>query len=102
MSAIGSVIVIVDQFFLAAVSRRDLRRSSGEWYVGRGPGLLSPRALGHPGQLAAVRHVPQADPAEAELAEHGAGTPAPLAAGVAADAVLGLAGRLDLECCLGH
>src|SRR3954451_10892233 len=49
-----------------------------------------------------MRHLPQADPAQAELAVDGLGTATALAAGVATDRELGLAGRLDLECSLRH
>src|SRR6476469_9676506 len=54
-----------------------------------------PRALGDAGQLARVRHLPEADAAQAELAVDGLGPAAALAAGVAAHLALRLAGRLD-------
>src|SRR3954453_8625993 len=99
MSAIGSVIVMVVSFSLDVVSRRvarrDLERSGWGWSP-------SPAGLGHAGQLAAVSHLAQADPAEAELAVDGLGTPAALAAGVATDGELGLARRLHLQCSLRH
>src|SRR5690349_20556861 len=104
MSAIGSVIVMA----VAALSHRgfaapgsgDLQRFVCSSDSGSG-GLL-PAALGDAGQLAAVRHLAQADPAQAELAVDGLGTAAALAAGVAAHLELRGAGRLDLEGCLGH
>src|ERR687888_1151821 len=43
---------------------------------------LLPRALGHAGDHALVRELPQTDPAEAELAEDGARAPAAVAARV--------------------
>src|SRR3712207_6503836 len=95
MSAIGSVIVIGDQFSLAVVSAGGPAVSVG---IRRG----SPAGLGDPGQLAAVGHLPQADAAEPELAVDRLGSAAPLAAGVGAHRELGLAGGLHLEGCLGH
>src|SRR5918993_2267528 len=94
MSAIGSVIVMSGT-------------SSSGWFPRGGPVPLrgrvrSPRALLDTGQLAAMGHVPEADPAQAELAVDGLGPPAPLAPGVGADAELRLASLLDLECCLCH
>src|SRR4051812_41016036 len=65
----------------------------------RGP---SPAGLAHAGELPGVRHLPQADPAQAELAEDRVRPTAPLAAGVAADRKLGLAGRLVDQSLLGH
>src|SRR4051794_6608729 len=53
-----------------------------------------PAGLGHAGQLAAVGHLAQADPAQAELAVDGLGTATALAARVATHRELGLAGRL--------
>src|SRR3954471_12773392 len=101
MSAIGSVIVMAYWALLAAVSVRDghatdLRRGRGclaqapGWSLSiagysRRPAL--PAGLGDAGQLAAVRHLPEADPAQAELAVDGARTPAARAAGVAAHSV---------------
>src|SRR5918998_5483485 len=94
MSAIGSVIVISGT-------------SSSGWFPRCGPApfrgrVRSPRALLDAGQLAPVRHVPEADPAQAELAVDGLGPPAPLAPGVCAYAELRLASLLDLERCLCH
>src|SRR5215210_5465439 len=76
MSAIGSVIVI--------------------------GGLLSPAGLGHAGNLAGVHHLPKADPAQVELAVHGARSPATSAAGVGPHLELRLALLLLDERCLGH
>src|SRR5450432_2987458 len=83
--------------FLAVVSHRlvkdrgDLRRSEG-----------LPATFGDAGQLARVRHLAEADPAEAELAINGMGTPATGAPGVAGHLELRLCGRLDLQCILRH
>src|SRR5918997_5452681 len=102
MSAIGSVIVMAVRPFLhrgfapasqarpAAIVCRLMRRSG------------SPGGLGDARQLAAVRHLAQADAAQAELAVDGLGAAAALAAGVAADRELGLAGGLDLQSSLRH
>src|SRR4051794_17710017 len=102
MSAIGSVIVMVRWSSLfcgfprtgpSAVfgdrAGRAARRARVEirWVV-------LPGGLGDAGELAAVSHLPQADPAQAELAVDGLRTAATLAAGVAADRELRLAGRL--------
>src|SRR3954452_12461415 len=104
MSAIGSVIVMVCGASLAAVPRAlglgDLARglsANGGARVGVLPGRLA-----HAGELPGVGHLPQADPAQAELAVDGVRSPAALAAGVAADRELGLAGRLVDERLLGH
>src|SRR5450759_2401464 len=76
-SAIGSVIVMGLQPSLIGVSEprlgADLRRS---WL---------PAALGHAGELAAVRHLAHADAAEPELAVHRVRTSAPLAPRVGTD-----------------
>src|SRR4051794_15773584 len=96
MSAIGSVIVMMCSFskwFRSARGGSDLLRTRGCW---------SPAGLGHAGQLAAVSHLAQADPAQAELAEDGLRAAAALAAGVGADGVLRLASGLDLESGLRH
>src|SRR3954454_4465362 len=95
MSAIGSVIVMVLVFLLAWFPGRSRTSDGGGWC-----GL--PARLGHAGQLAAVGHLAQADPAQAELAVDGLGPPTALATGVAADRELGLAGRLDPEGSLRH
>src|SRR6476659_8789317 len=112
MSAIGSVIVMAARPFLhrgfapasqvrpAAIV---VRSGSVIEEVAQQPSRnRSPRGLGHAGQLAAVRHLPQADPAQAELAVDGLGPAATLAAGVATHRELGLAGRLDSQSCLRH
>src|SRR5687768_5954386 len=79
-SAIGSVIVMGRQPFLAGVSARwcGSRRTTGAQTFGV---VVLPGALGEPGQLAAVRHLTDADAAEAELAVHAVRTSAPLAPG---------------------
>src|SRR5215467_13968060 len=56
--------------------------------------VLLPRALRHARDHALVGELPQADPAEPELAEHGARAPAAVAAGVVAHLVLRGAGSL--------
>src|SRR4051794_14836693 len=61
-----------------------------------------PAGLAHAGELPGVRHLPQADPAQAELAEDRVRTTTPLAAGVAADRKLRRAGRLVDKSLLGH
>src|SRR3954470_12722541 len=115
MSAIGSVIVMAYWALLAAVSVRDghatdLRRGRGclaqapGWSLSKvasaGSGL--PAGLGDAGQLAAVRHLPEADPAQAELAEDGARTPTTRAPGVGAHGVLGLPARFGDQSLLRH
>src|SRR5687768_5914008 len=114
MSAIGSVIVMACGASLAAVPHvsRMLRwswacRRTVERWCGQGerPGRVGrelPAGLAHARELPGVGHLPQADPAQAELAEHRVRATAPLAAGVAADLELGLAVRLLDESLLGH
>src|SRR3954447_255314 len=132
MSAIGSVIVMASGASLAAVPHapglgdlaRGLSAIGGAWvsyWNGRrrtgtarlqGPAARgacrgeqpgpSPAGLAHAGQLPGVGHLPQADAAQAELAEDRVRPPAPLAAGVAADRELRLAGRLVDQSLLGH
>src|SRR4051794_3792664 len=97
MSAIGSVIVMA---FSALSPLRFRTRVSGRPVAIVGGGL--PGALGHAGQLAGVRHLPQADAAQPELAVDGLGPAATLAAGVAAHRELGLASGLDLQSSLRH
>src|SRR5918998_245149 len=63
---------------------------------------LSPGGLRDAGQLALVGHLPQADPAQAELAIDRLGPAALLAPGVGAYAELRLAGLLDPEPCRRH
>src|SRR3954466_13571213 len=77
MSAIGSVIVI-------------------------GSPPPSPGRLGDAGDLPGVRHVAEADAAEAELAIHGLRSPALPAPRVRAHLVLGLPLLLLDQCLLGH
>src|SRR5215207_249386 len=119
MSAIGSVIVMVCGASLAAVPHAlglgDLALGlsaisgasvrPGQWVPGpveRSSRRNSPAGLAHARELPGVGHLPQADPAEAELAEHRVRTTAPLAAGVTADRELRLAGRLVDQSLLGH
>src|SRR3954468_20257671 len=120
MSAIGSVIVMACRASLAAVPHASCAGLSAiggalvRGWNGRpvsGPTLslrrvgrtgCLPAGLAHAGQLPGVGHLPQADPAEAELAEDRVRAAAPLAAGVAADRELGLAGRLVDQRLLGH
>src|SRR5690625_1790970 len=90
MSAMGSVIVIGPQPFLAAVSLADLRRSR------------LPAALRDTRELAGQGHLAQADAAQSEFAVHGPGTPTPLAAGVATNSELWLAVGFVDERGLGH
>src|SRR5579872_4137934 len=75
MSAIGSVIVMAN-------------RPSSPWFPCGTCGVLVwvlPAGLGDAGQLAAVRHGPEADPAQAEPAVDGPRAPAARAPRVAAD-----------------
>src|SRR6476646_4287858 len=64
--------------------------------------VVLPAGLADAGELPCVRHLPQADPAQAELAEDRVRTTAPLATGVSADGELGLAVRLLDQSLLGH
>src|SRR3954452_10929302 len=64
--------------------------------------LLLPAALGHARDVAVVRELAQADPAQAELAEHGARAAAAAAARVRAGLVLGGARLTDALGKLGH
>src|SRR5947209_5186333 len=57
--------------------------------------VLLPRALRHAGDRTLVGELPQADPAETELLEHGARAAALVAAVVLARLVLRRTGRLD-------
>src|ERR1039457_616208 len=100
-SAIGSVIVMtVSVTFLAVVPCSGLPRASpGLVYVLLG---LLPAALLHAGQLARVRHLAHADPAQPELAEHRARAAAPVAPGVTAHRELGLLCGLVDQCLLSH
>src|SRR5690349_13260910 len=95
MSAIGSVIVMVMCSFSSWFPRPGTRTFDVVmWWL--------PARLGHAGELAAVGHLPQADPAQAELAVDGLGTAAALAAGVAAHRELRLARGLDPQSGLRH
>src|SRR4051812_27270258 len=108
MSAIGSVIVMK----VWCLSRRGSAcagsRRLGAWACGDQwcSGWCSvgdlPAGLADAGELPGVRHLPQADPAQAELAEDRVRATAPLATGVSADRELGLAGRLVDQRLLGH
>src|SRR5215203_5251769 len=119
MSAIGSVIVMVCGASLAAVPHAlglgDLALGlsaisgasvrPGQWVPGpvvRSSRRNSPAGLAHARELPDVSHLPEADPAQAELAEDGVGATAPLAAGVPTDRELRLAGRLVDQSLLGH
>src|SRR5216683_2026019 len=62
----------------------------------------SPAGLGDAGHLARMDHVAQADPAQAELAEHGTRAPATTAPGVTPHLELGLVLLLLSERFLGH
>src|SRR5881227_4013290 len=62
----------------------------------------SPTRLGDAGDLAGVRHVTEADAAEAELAVDGLRSPALPATRVGAHLVLGLPLLLLDQCLLGH
>src|SRR3954463_9387202 len=117
MSAIGSVIVMG----VCCLSRRGSARFSrgplgdqlrdgtapvqgpaARGACGGGHRGPSPAGLAHAGELPGVRHLPQADPAQAELAEDRVRTPAALAAGVTAARELRRAGRLVDKSLLGH
>src|SRR3954465_7867340 len=63
---------------------------------------LLPRALRHARDDALMGELPQADPAEPELLEHGARAPAAVAAGVVAHLELRGAGGLHPQRLLGH
>src|SRR5271163_3590985 len=98
MSAIGSVIVMAN-------------RPSSPWFpVGfcdsAGPAVYSfgslPAGLGDAGQLAAVRHGPEADPAQAEPAVDGPRPPAAGAPRVTADLELRRPLLLDDQRLLRH
>src|SRR5688500_20282230 len=113
MSAMGSVIVmevvpLSPRFRTFPVGRWSWAcRRTVELWCGRGdrPGRVErwlPAGLAHARELPGVGHLPRADPAQAELAEHRVRTTAPLAAGVAADRELRLAVRLLDQSLLGH
>src|SRR6266542_5592656 len=102
MSAIGSVIVMIvvpfSPGFPSGPGVPEVPGAYGEGGVGGG----LPTRLGHAGELAPVRHLAQADPAQPELAVHRVRTAAALAARVAADRELRLAGGLVDQGLLGH
>src|SRR4051812_45376306 len=114
MSAMGSVIVMARGASLTAVPRAlglgDLAQglsAIGGAVVRSGrlpvPSYqVLPAGLADARQFAGVRHLPQADPAQAELAEDRVRTAAPLATGVSADGELRLAVRLLDQSLLGH
>src|SRR5215210_1090869 len=110
MSAIGSVIVMsvvpLSPRFLSLSGASRRAGPLGDRWGGRrsasGPGGDLPAGLGDAGEFPGVRHLPQADPAQAELAEDRVQPSAALAAGVAADRELRLAGRLVDQSLLGH
>src|SRR5947199_6969296 len=95
MSAIGSVMVI-------GRSNPSRRGSLDGAYGEDQPELRSPGSLGYAGKLATVAHVPDTDPAQAELAVDRLGPSAPLAPRVRADRELRLRRRLDDQRLLGH
>src|SRR5262249_9582463 len=77
----------------------------GRSWAGCAPGRVVgrlPTGLGDAGQLTAVGHGPETDPAQPEPAVHRPRAPAPRAPGVAAHLELRLAVRLDDECLLRH
>src|ERR1700726_1706267 len=90
MSATGSVI-------MASRSSDEGRRSARIETSQRSPG-----ALRHSRDDTLVGELAQADPAEAELPEHGAGPPAAVAPGVVANLVLRRPGGLRDQRFLGH
>src|SRR5262249_7967255 len=92
MSAIGSVIVIVRSSLFPERFPVGLLRKE----------LVLPGRFADAGQLATVRHLAQAYPAQPELAEHGLGPAAALAAGVTANGELRLARGLVDQRLLGH
>src|SRR5580765_8160940 len=83
-----------------AFRRRVSRSAIGSVIVTRLPS--SPRCLHNAGHLAGVRHVPEADPAQPEVAVHGARSAALLAARIAPHLVLRCLSLLVDECLLGH
>src|SRR5688500_16564990 len=90
MSAIGSVIVMVGLNPSRCGSRQGLQRRSFRKACERNRHHGLPGSLGHARELAAVGHLPDADPAQAELAVHRLRPPAPLAPGVGANRELRL------------
>src|SRR5260370_30000369 len=98
MSAIGSVIVMANW--------PSSPRFPAGFHPAAGPSVCSfellPTGLGDAGQLTAVRHGAEADPAQAELAVDGARPPAANAPRVAADLELGRPVRLGDQRFLCH
>src|SRR4051795_7581478 len=82
--------------------RTRVRKSATGSVMDMGGALLLPAALGHARDVAVVRELAQADPAQAELAEHGARAAAAAAARVRAGLVLGGARLTDALGKLGH
>src|ERR671926_1171163 len=78
-----------------ALRTRVRKSATGSVMDMRSGGLLLPAALGHAGDVAVVRELAQADPAQAELAVDGARAAAAAAARVLPGLVLGGA-------CLAH
>src|SRR5438132_26835 len=84
MSAIGSDIVISSsQPFSLRSKRRDETRRRPSWFEVN-TWVQSPTGFRDAGELAGMRHLPEADAAQTEYAIDGARTTAPRAAGVAA------------------
>src|SRR3954454_6933659 len=112
MSAIGSVIVMgIRQPFSPGfpgspgpTAKRYCFRFRPRSAVGRWAGWSDglPGSLRHAGQLAAVRHVPDAHAAQAELAVHRVRPATPLAARVRPHSELRLRGSLEDQRLLGH
>src|ERR1700721_3326034 len=99
ISAIGSVIVMAN--------RPSSPRFPPGFKPAPGPSVCSfffwlPAGLGDAGQLTAVRHGPETDPAQAEPLVDGPGTPAAGAAGVAANLELGRPVCFDDQGLLRH
>src|SRR5918993_5868695 len=99
MSASGSVIVMSGLLSRRGFSGVSAARTSRREIYG---GWALPAALGDAGELARVGHLPEAHPAQTELAVDRVRPAAPLASGVATHLELGLARGLVDECCLGH
>src|SRR3954451_10166880 len=110
MSAMGSVIVmrvvpLSPRFLSLSGASRRAGPLGDRWCgpLGERTGWDGlPAGLGHAGELPRVRHLPEADAAQAELAEDRVRPAATLAAGVAAHLELRLAGRLVDQSLLGH
>src|SRR5512146_872082 len=96
MSAIGSVIMW-DSSPIVSGQHRTCRSWEGD-----APQPRLPARLAHARDLAAERHLPEADPAQAEFAQVPARPAAPLAAVAGTDAELRLAQRLLDERLPGH